>query len=72
MDIHSVRQMLRSRSVYEIPLRVTYYADFIRKNAAWTFVPGYIDEGLSGISTKRRENFNRKRSDHAQLPKCAV
>ena len=26
MDIHSVRQMLRSRSVYEIPLRVTYYA----------------------------------------------
>ena len=26
MDIHSVRQMLRSRSIYEIPLRVTYYA----------------------------------------------
>ena len=61
MDIHSVRQMLRSRSIYEIPLRVTYYArvssesdeqlnslgnqiqyyeDFIKKNIAWTFVPG--------------------------------
>ena len=87
MDIHSVRQMLRSRSVYEIPLRVTYYArvssesdeqlnslgnqiryyeDFIRKNAAWTFVPGYIDEGLSGISTKRRENFNRMIDDAAE------
>lgn len=26
MDIHQVRQMLRSRSIYEIPLRVTYYA----------------------------------------------
>ena len=80
MDIHSVRQQLRTKSIYDIPLRVTYYArvssesdeqlnslgnqigyyeDFIRKNAAWTFVPGYIDEGLSGISTKRRENFNR-------------
>ena len=80
MDIHSVRQQLRMKSIYDIPLRVTYYArvssesdeqlnslgnqiryyeDFIRKNAAWTFVPGYIDEGLSGISTKRRENFNR-------------
>ena len=70
MDIHSVRQQLRMKSIYDIPLRVTYYArvssesdeqlnslgnqisyyeDFIRKNAAWTFVPGYIDEGLSGI-----------------------
>ena len=84
MDIHSVRQQLRMKSIYDIPLRVTYYArvssesdeqlnslgnqisyyeDFIRKNAAWTFVPGYIDEGLSGISTKRRENFNRMVDD---------
>lgn len=80
MDIHNIRQQLRTKSIYDIPLRVTYYArvssesdeqlnslgnqigyyeDFIRKNAAWTFVHGYIDEGLSGISTKRRENFNR-------------
>ena len=80
MDIHSIRQMLRMKSIYDIPLRVTYYArvssesdeqlnslgnqigyyeEFIRKNSAWTFVPGYIDEGLSGISTKRRETFNR-------------
>ena len=80
MDIHSVRQQLRMKSIYDIPLRVTYYArvssesdeqlnslgnqisyyeDFIKRNAAWTFVPGYIDEGLSGISTKKRENFNR-------------
>ena len=84
MDIHSVRQQLRMKSIYDIPLRVTYYArvssesdeqlnslgnqisyyeDFIRKNTAWTFVPGYIDEGLSGISTKRRENFNRMVDD---------
>ena len=84
MDIHSVRQQLRMKSIYDIPLRVTYYArvssesdeqlnslgnqisyyeDFIRKSAAWTFVPGYIDEGLSGISTKRRENFNRMVDD---------
>ena len=26
-------------------------------------MPGYIDEGLSGISTKRRENFNRMVDD---------
>ena len=87
MDIHSVRQMLRSKSIYDIPLRVTYYArvssesdeqlnslgnqisyyeDYIKKNLAWTFVPGYIDEGLSGISTKKRENFNRMVEDAAE------
>ena len=87
MDIFEIRQQLRYKTIYEIPLRVTYYArvssesdeqlnslgnqiayyeNFIRKNLAWTFVPGYIDEGLSGISTKRRENFNRMIDDAAE------
>ncbi len=87
MDIHSVRQMLKTKSIYDIPLRVTYYArvssesdeqlnslgnqisyyeDLIKRNRNWTFVPGYIDEGLSGISTKKRENFNRMVEDAAE------
>ena len=87
MDIHAVRQQLHTKSIYDIPLRVTYYArvssesdeqlnslenqiryyeDLIRKNRAWTFVPGYIDEGLSGISTKKRENFNRMVEEAAE------
>ena len=87
MDIHSVRQQLRTKSIYDIPLRVTYYArvssesdeqlnslgnqityyeDLIKRNKHWTFVPGYIDEGLSGISTKKRENFNRMVEDAAE------
>ena len=86
MDIHNVRLLLKTKSIYDIPLRVTYYArvssdsdeqlnslgnqisyyeDLIKKNKAWTFVPGYIDEGLSGISTKKRENFNRMIDDAA-------
>ncbi len=84
MDILSIRQQLKIKSLYDIPLRVTFYArvssesdeqlnslgnqiqyyeTMIRKNTAWTFVPGYIDEGLSGISTKHRENFNRMIDD---------
>ena len=84
MDVLSTRQLMRTKSVYEIPLRVTYYArvssesdeqlnslgnqvayyeNLIRKNGAWTFVPGYIDEGLSGISTRKRENFHRMIAD---------
>ncbi len=87
MDIHSVRQQLRTRSIYDISLRVTYYArvssesdeqlnslgnqisyydELIKRNRNWTFVPGYIDEGLSGISTKKRENFNRMIEDAAE------
>lgn len=84
MDIHETRRQLRTRTIYDIPLRVTYYArvssesdeqlnslgnqiayyeNFIKKNPAWIFVSGYIDEGLSGISTKKRENFNRMVAD---------
>ena len=84
MDIHNVRQLLKTKSLYDIPLRVTYYArvssesdeqlnslgnqisyyeDLIKKQPSWTFIPGYIDEGLSGISTKKRENFNRMIAD---------
>ena len=87
MDIHNVRLMLRMKSIYDIPLRVTYYArvssdsdeqlnslgnqisyyeDLIKRNQNWTFVPGYIDEGLSGISTKKREHFNQMIEDAAE------
>ena len=87
MDIHEIRTLLRTKSIYDIPLRVTFYArvssasdeqlnslenqishyeELIRKNRNWSFVPGYIDEGLSGISTKKRENFNRMIEDAAK------
>jgi len=84
MDIHSVRQELRRRSIYEIPLRVTFYArvssdkdeqlnslenqisyykGFISGNRQWTFAEGYIDEGISGMSTLKRENFHNMIND---------
>lgn len=87
MDIHEIRQMLRTKSIYEIPMRVTFYArvssesdeqlnslgnqiryyeEFIKRNPAWTFIPGYIDEGISGASTRHREDFNRMVEDAAE------
>lgn len=80
MDIHNIRQQLKTRSIYDIPLRVTFYArvssesdeqlnslgnqiayyeELISKNANWTYVEGYVDEGLSAATTKKRENFHR-------------
>ena len=84
MDIHTARQQLKTKSIYDIPMRVTYYArvssekdeqlnslgnqisyyeDFIRKNPNWIYVEGYIDEGLSAATTKKRENFHRMVDD---------
>lgn len=84
MDIHTARQQLKIRTIYDLPLRVTYYArvssekdeqlnslgnqisyyeDFIKKNPNWTYVEGYIDEGLSAATTKKRENFHRMVDD---------
>ena len=84
MDIHSIRQALRTKPIYNIPLRVTFYArvssesdeqlnslgnqvsyyeEFICKNAAWEYVEGYVDEGLSAATTKKREDFHRTAED---------
>ena len=39
--------------------QVQYYTELIHSKKHWTFVPGYIDEGISGTSTKKRNDFNR-------------
>jgi len=39
--------------------QVQYYTELIQSRKNWTLVPGYIDEGISGTSTKHREAFNR-------------
>ncbi len=81
MEVRKIRAEMRmGRSIFDLPLRVTFYArvstnqneqlnslenqvqyytDLIKSKKNWTFVPGYIDEGISGTSTKHRDDFNR-------------
>ena len=81
MEVRKIRAEMRmGRSIYDLPLRVTFYArvstdqdeqinslenqvqyytELIQSKPNWKFVPGYIDEGISGGSTKKRDNFNR-------------
>ena len=87
MNIFTIRQALRTGSIFDIKLTVTFYArvssdsdeqinslgnqikyytDFIKKNPNWTFVPGYIDEGLSGATANKREDFQRMIEDAKQ------
>ena len=35
------------------------YTELIQSKPNWRFVPGYIDEGISGGTTKKRDDFNR-------------
>ena len=39
--------------------QVKHYTELIQRKKNWKFVPGYVDEGISGTSTKNRDDFNR-------------
>lgn len=39
--------------------QVKHYTELIQSKKNWKFVPGYVDEGISGTSTKNRDDFNR-------------
>ena len=43
--------------------QIFYYEDFIQKVPKWTFVKGYVDEGISGTSALKREDFLRMIND---------
>lgn len=43
--------------------QVQYYTELIQSKPCWTYVEGYIDEGISGTSTKNRAAFNRMIAD---------
>lgn len=43
--------------------QVQYYTQFIQEKRNWTYVPGYVDEGISGASTKKRDSFLRMIKD---------
>ena len=43
--------------------QVMYFENFIKEQENWTFVEGYVDEGISGTSVKKREDFLRMVDD---------
>jgi DNA invertase Pin-like site-specific DNA recombinase len=42
---------------------VDFYTNLINSREDWTMVEVYTDEGLLGLSTKRRDGFNRMIAD---------
>ena len=47
----------RQTTSYE--LQKKYYEDFVIRHPQWTLVDIYADEGISGTSTRHRDQFNR-------------
>ena len=43
--------------------QVMYFENYIRSQANWIYVPGYVDEGISGTSVNKRDNFLKMVND---------
>ena len=54
---------IRTRSLIPLENQTAFFTDFIKKAGAWKLVPGYIDEGITGITTRKREDFRRMLDD---------
>lgn len=43
--------------------QINYFENYIKENKNWTYIPGYIDEGISGSTVKGRKEFLRMIKD---------
>lgn len=43
--------------------QIEHFDDMIKKNPNWTYVKGYVDEGITGTSDVKRDNFMRMIED---------
>lgn len=43
--------------------QLDYYEKYIKSHSCWTYVPGYVDEGISGVRVGNREGFKRMLKD---------
>ena len=43
--------------------QITYFKDYIKSNSNWTYIDGYIDEGISGSTVAKRKNFLKMIND---------
>ena len=53
----------RDEQLNSLENQVMYFENYIRSQDNWSFVYGYIDEGISGTSVNKRDNFLRMIND---------
>lgn len=53
----------KDEQLHSLSAQVQYYSQYIQSCPNWSFLEGYIDEGISGTSVNKRENFLRMIDD---------
>ena len=53
----------KDEQINSLENQVQYYTQFIQEKQNWTYIQGYVDEGISGTSTKKRDSFLRMIKD---------
>ena len=53
----------KDEQLHSLAAQVRYYTEYIQRNPQWVFVEGYVDEGISGTTVGKRENFLRMVQD---------
>ena len=49
----------KDEQINSLENQIQYYTELIQSKPNWIYIEGYIDEGISGTSTKKRDSFNR-------------
>ena len=53
----------KDEQINSLENQIQYYTELIQSKPNWTYIEGYIDEGISGTSTKKRDSFLRMIKD---------
>ena len=53
----------KEEQLHSLDNQVTYFNEYIKSNKNWKFIDGYIDEGITGTRSQKRENFMRMIED---------
>ena len=53
----------KEEQINSLENQVSFFENYIRKNKNWLFIRGYVDEGISGTTSLKREQFMKMIED---------
>lgn len=53
----------KDAQLHSLSAQVTYFSDYIQRCGMWSYVEGYVDEGISGTGVEKRESFLKMIAD---------
>lgn len=56
----------KEEQINSLENQVEFFEDYIEKNTNWAFIQGYVDEGISGTTSLKRESFMQMIEDAKQ------